>query len=147
MDIEQKTIFGPFFSMILLTFVVWVYMYARRIPFIQKNKLRPDQLTPLEFSRISPPGVSNPSDNLKNLFEVPTIFYGLALYLYVTNQVDAVYMAASWIFVVFRVFHSIVHCTSNIILPRFGLYVISALALWFMALRGAAHAFGLVPAP
>jgi hypothetical protein len=138
---DQKLIFAPFLSMILWTLVVWAYMYAKRIPFIQKSRLGPEQLTPLEFARISPPAVSNPSDNLKNLFEIPTIFYALLLYLYVTNQVDVVYVAASWIFVALRVLHSVVHCTVNIVMLRFWLYCISTLALWFMVIRGALHAF------
>jgi hypothetical protein len=86
--------------------------------------------------------VSNPSDNLKNLFEIPTIFYGLVLYLYVTNQVDIVYVAAAWVFVAFRVFHSIVHCTINIIVLRFWLYFVSTVALWLIAIRAALRVLG-----
>jgi hypothetical protein len=130
-------IFAPFFAMMFLTLVVWVYMYARRIPFIRGSGLRDDQLTPLELARVSPPEVANPSDNLKNLFETPTIFYALVLYLHVTQSVDAIYVAAAWIFVGFRALHSLVHCTFNLILLRFTLYALSTLALWFMAVRAA----------
>jgi hypothetical protein len=133
-------IFAPFFTMILLTLVVWVYMYARRIPFIRRSGLRDDQLTPLELARISPPAVANPSDNLKNLFETPTVFYALALYLHVTQSVDGVYLAAAWVFVGFRVLHTVVHCTFNLILLRFSLYAISTVALWFVAVRAALQA-------
>ena len=132
-------IFAPFFAMMCLTLIVWVYMYARRIPFIRRSGLRDDQLTPMELARVSPPGVSNPSDNLKNLFEMPTIFYALALYLHVTQSVDGVYVAAAWVFVGFRALHSLVHCTFNLILLRFTLYAISTLAVWFMAIRAALH--------
>ena len=38
---DQATIFGPFFAMMFLTFVVWVYMYIRRISFITVSKLSP----------------------------------------------------------------------------------------------------------
>ena len=31
----QSSIFGPFLAMVVLTFVVWVYMYVRRITFIR----------------------------------------------------------------------------------------------------------------
>ena len=31
---DQTRIFAPVFAMIFLTIVVWVYMYAQRIPFI-----------------------------------------------------------------------------------------------------------------
>ena len=134
-------IFAPFFSMILLTMVVWVYMYAKRIPFIRGSGLRNDQLTPLELARVSPPAVANPSDNLKNLFETPTIFYALALYLHVTQSVDSVYLVAAWVFVGFRALHSAVHCTFNLILLRFALYAVSTVALWFIAVRAALQFF------
>lgn len=131
----QAAIFPPFFTVILLTLIVWFYMYARRIPFIQKGKFNPDQLTPLELARISPPEVANPSDNLKNLFEIPTLFYALVLYLYVTNQVDLTFVAAAWVFAIFRVLHSAVHCTINIVMLRFSLYLVSSAALWLIAIR------------
>ncbi len=134
---EQTAIFAPFFAMLLLTLAVWIYMYARRIPFIRSTKLSPEQLTPLELARLSPPAVSTPSDNLKNLFELPVVFYALVLYLYVTHEVDALYVATAWVFVAFRVLHSAVHCTVNIVLLRFALYCVAALALWLMVLRAA----------
>lgn len=134
----QNAIFGPFFATVFLTLVVWVYMYVRRIAFIRGNKLSPKDLAvPGELARVSPPAVSNPSDNLKNLFEIPVIFYTLVLYLFVTKQVDAVYLDAAWVFVAFRVLHSAVHCTFNLVMLRFYLYLIAALAVWFMAIRAA----------
>ena len=134
---QQPEIFRPVFAMIFLTMAVWLYMYARRIPFILGNRLRPEQLTPLELARISPPAVRNPSDNLKNLFEIPTLFYFLALYLYTRQQVDRTYLVAAWIFVGFRVVHSIVHCSINIIPLRFWLYAASTAVLWLMVIRAA----------
>ena len=129
---EQKLIFLPMFSVLLLTFVVWVYMYVKRIPFIQKGNFTPEQLTPLEFAKLSPPEISNPSDNLKNLFEIPVLFYVLCIYLYTVGEVDQTYLVAAWIFAGFRLMHSAVHCTVNIVLLRFWLYVASTMAFWFM---------------
>ena len=139
-DYEPKggplaAIFGPFLAMVLLTLVVWVYMYARRIPFLQSLDVEPNDLTPGILAERSPPAVANPSDNLKNLFEVPVLFYALALYLYVTEQVDGAYVTAGWVFFAFRVAHSAVHCTVNIVLLRFWIYFASTLVLWFMAGR------------
>ena len=138
---NESPIFLPFFAMIVLTFLVWVYMYARRIPFIVSNKLTPEQLTPIAFLKLAPPSVSNPSDNLRNLFELPVLFYAVVLYLYVTGTVDDSHVFAAWVFVVFRVLHSVVHCTINIVLLRFWLYVISATALWIMMFRAVAALF------
>ena len=138
---NQELIFQPFFVLMLLTIVIWFYMYAKRIPFIEslikKGDMPPEQLTPYELLKSSPPDVANPSDNLKNLFELPVLFYALCIYLFVTNNVDQLALIAAWVFVGFRVVHSLVHCTVNIAMLRFVLYCISALALWFMILSEA----------
>jgi hypothetical protein len=133
---QQDAIFSPFFASIFLTFLVWVYMYVRRISFINSSKIRSqDFAVPNTLAQISPANVSNPSDNFKNLFEIPVLFYALVLYLFVTKQVDAVYVSAAWVFVLFRVLHSAVYCTFNFIMLRFYLYLLATLAVWFIALR------------
>ena len=140
----QAAIFGPLFATVLLTFVVWVYMYIRRISFITSDKISSKDLAvPGALAQLSPPAVSNPSDNLKNLFEIPVIFYALALYLFATKQVDTVYVAAAWVFVAFRVLHSAVHCTFNLVMLRFYLYLFAALAVWLIAIRAALAYFGV----
>lgn len=136
---DQADIFAPFVGTMLLTLAVWLYMYARRISFVLSRKLSPQQMTRLELERMSPPQVANPSDNLKNLFELPVVFYAVVLYLYVTAQVDTSYLTAAWIFLAFRTLHSAVHCSFNFVPLRFWLYIISALALWYMVLRIAWH--------
>lgn len=138
LEMSQDAIFSPFFATMFLTLLVWVYMYIRRISFITSKNIRSQDLAvPGALAHISPPNVSNPSDNLKNLFEMPVLFYALVLYLFITNQVDAVYVNASWVFVVFRALHSAVHCTFNLVMLRFYLYLFATLALWFIAIRAA----------
>jgi hypothetical protein len=137
---DHPVILQPFLATMILTLVVWIYMYGRRLPFIFSSGLDPKQMTPLELARLSPPQVSTPSDNLKNLFEMPTVFYAVVLYIHVTHQADATYVGAAWGFFLFRALHSIVHCTFNFIPLRFVLYVISTGALWFMVLRAAVAA-------
>lgn len=139
----QTAIFGPVFAMLCLTFLVWVHLYVRRIHFITNDGLTPEQLAvPGALADLSPPAVSNPSDNFKNLFEIPVLFYVLALYLFVTSQVDATYLIAAWVFVAFRALHSAVHCTINIVMLRFYLYLISTLAVWFIGARAALDHLG-----
>ena len=135
---RQAAIFSPLFATMFLTLVVWVYMYIRRISFIIGRKISPQEISvPGTLAQISPPNVSNPSDNLKNLFEIPVLFYALVLYLFITKQVDAMYVNAAWVFVIFRALHSVVHCTFNLIILRFYLYLFATLAVWFIAIRAA----------
>jgi len=134
----QTAIFGPFLATMLLTLLVWVYMYIRRLSFITANRINAQDLAvPGALAQLTPAAVSNPSDNLKNLFEIPVLFYALALYLFATRQVDATYVDAAWVFALFRVLHSAVHCTFNLVVLRFSLYMISTLSLWFMLVRAA----------
>ncbi|MEM9623023.1 MAG: MAPEG family protein, partial [Pseudomonadota bacterium] len=93
------------------------------------------ELTGETLARLSPPAVTNPSDNLKNLFEMPVLFYALCLYLHGTATVDNVDVILAWGFVVFRYLHSLMHCTRNVVIIRFVLYAIASLALWGMMLR------------
>ncbi len=140
---EQTAIFGPFLATMLLTLVVWIYMYVKRIHFIQSRNVSPVELAvPGRLAELSPADVSNPSDNLKNLFELPVLFYAVVLYLHATQQVDGTYVTAGWVFFAFRVLHSAMHCTWNVVMVRFYLYAIAALALWFMIVRATLAHFG-----
>ena len=125
-------------GMMLLTAVVWTVLYARRIPAMQEARL-PTQTwtTPDKVVELLPEAISYPANNLKNLFELPVVFYALCLLLYVTERVDAIYVAAAWTFFAFRVLHSLIHCTVNVVMARFLTYLAASLALWFMVGRAA----------
>jgi len=139
---QNTEIFDPFIGMLLLTFAVWFFMYVRRITFLTKNNINAQELTtPERGAKIIPEEVSYASNNLKNLFELPVVFYALCLYLYATSQVDQVYLMAAWVFFGLRVVHSLIQCTVNIVMLRFSAYAVSSIALWFMVLRVAFKQF------
>ncbi len=133
---EGSEIFKPFTAMLVLTFVVWTHMYVTRIGYMVRNRVDAQKMTtPDKAMGLLPESINYAAFNLRNLAELPVAFYALCLMLYVTDQVDAVYVAAAWAFFVFRALHSLVHCTFNRVIVRFGFYMLSALALWFMLAR------------
>lgn len=135
---NSQQIFSPFLAMLMLTLLVWVYMYCRRLTYIFANKIDPQTLTTRDqVAGKYPPSISYPSDNLKNLFELPVLFYALCLYLFVTQRVDEIHIWSAWTFVAFRVLHSLIHCSVNIVKFRFAAYAVSAIALWVMVIRAA----------
>ena len=139
---QQEQIFVPFLTMICLTAVVWLYMYIRRLGFLLPSGIDAQKVnSPEKLREVVPEQVNYSSDNLKNLFEMPVLFYALCLYLYVTAQVDPFYLNAAYMFVIGRALHSIIHCTYNKVMHRFPIYVLSSLALWAMAFRAAFSAF------
>ena len=134
--INGDAIFLPMLSTMALTAVVWHYMYARRIPAMRRaGKSAQTYTTPDKTVEYLSDEVNYAAYNLKNLFEVPILYYGLCLYLFVSGNVDTVYVVAAWLFFVFRTLHSIVHCTTNVVMVRFVLYSGAALVLWLMLAR------------
>lgn len=133
---SQVSIIKPAVALFILTGLVLVYMYGRRLYFMFNHDVEPQSVsTPELLSERLPASVNNSSNNLKNLFELPVVFYALCAYLFITHHVDAVYVYAAWIFVCMRVLHSLVHCTTNIVKMRFTFYMLSALVLLFMIAR------------
>ena len=120
-------------GMMVLTAIVWFVMYAQRIPAMKKARVPVETYTtPDKALEYLPEAANYAANNLRNLCELPVLFYALCLYLHVAGHVDPVYLVAAWLFFVFRALHSIVHCTRNIVMMRFYLYSAAALALWFM---------------
>lgn len=126
----------PMLAMMALTLLVWLYMFVVRVGFAQKNKLDIEQFkTPADVQALIPGDESASSNNFKNLFELPVIFYALCLYLTVTLQVDSLYINCAWAFVVLRAVHSLIHCSYNKVAHRFAVYILSSIALWVMVVR------------
>jgi hypothetical protein len=130
---RNEQILLPMLGMMVLTAVVWFVLYARRLPAMRKaGKRAQTYTTPEKAVGLLPDEVNFPAYNFKNLFELPVIFYALCLYFYVTATADSVDVFAAWLFLLFRVVHSAIHCTVNIVMARFLTYCAAALALWFM---------------
>jgi hypothetical protein len=113
--------------MFMLTLAVWIYMFYVRITAIRASGVEPR--TRADLDKL-PPQAVNSSNNLQNLFELPVIFYACVLALYVTHQVDFVYIICACGFFFFRIVHSAIHCTYNRVMHRFAAYAISSLFLW-----------------
>jgi hypothetical protein len=133
---DQESIFIPFFGMMILTIVVWVYMYYLRLTFMWRHKVDPQSLaTTSQVLGVVPENINTPSENLINLFELPVLFYAACIYLYITQKVDGVYLVFAYGFLVLRIGHSVIHCTYNKVTHRFFLYILSSIALWALIIR------------
>ena len=140
---NQESIFFPFLGMMLLTMLVWVYMYYRRLSYIVGKGVDPQSLaTTRELEHVIPAAINTPSENLVNLFELPVLFYAVCLYIYLVRQVDTTYLVLAYGFLIARICHSVVHCTYNKVMHRFGAYVVSSILLWLFLIRAFVAALG-----
>ena len=126
----------PMASMMLLTLVVWIVMFIKRIGYMQAHNVDVEQMkSPSDTQALIPGDASAPANNLRNMTELPVIFYAVSLYLTVFGQVDSLHVTCAWVFVGFRVLHSLIHCSYNRVMHRFLAYLVSSLALWVMVVR------------
>lgn len=68
---DQAT-FLPMLLTMVLTAVVWFYMYAKRIPAMIRARKGPQTYqSPDSIEKHLPPAINFPANNLKNLLELP----------------------------------------------------------------------------
>lgn len=127
-------IFYPVGALVLLTYLVLLLVgFARQLA-VRKNQVE------LHYFKTYMTG--SPTDfmvqtknNFSNLFETPLHFYLICILLYITKTVDPTFLLLAWIYVGLRVFHSLIHVTSNYLPMRFLAFLLSIGTLLFMWLR------------
>jgi len=130
--VGQKLIFIPLLAQVLLTALVWCWLYKTRIAEMRRSRIKPQKLAAAADGVELLKSVSGPADNFKNLFEVPVLFYAAVITLYVTQMVDTTFLTLAAVFVLFRYIHSFIHTTYNNVMHRFYAYLVSSLAVWIM---------------
>ena len=130
------------------TMIMWVWMYATRIPAINKlpksGEPGADQgWTGAMLEGLIPREVQWKAHNYNHLHEAPTVFYAVALVLALVGQGDGVNLMIAWAYVALRVVHSIFQSTVNKVAPRFVLFTLSSVALMALVLHAAMAVFSL----
>jgi len=131
------TLVPPVLTLIGWTFVMWVWLYATRIPALRAARVDLVAVSRTGAKLDLPPEVSRVADNYNHLHEQPTLFYALALAAHVANAVDAISVALAWGYVGLRVVHSLVQATRNVIIVRFWVFAAASLVLLLLLLRTA----------
>ena len=72
------------------------------------------------------------SDNFRNLFELPVLFYALCAVLATAQHVSAFFIVGVWAYVALRYVHSFIHITYNRVMHRFAVYVLSTVVLFVL---------------
>jgi hypothetical protein len=131
----MTSILTPVLALIVLTLVVWIWMYATRIPAMQRAGIQPQNARFPGSLDVLPDNVRQIANNYNHLMEQPTIFYGMVFYLFLTNQGDQLNIWLAWAYVALRVIHTLVQCTINAVSLRFTIFTLSTLCLMAMAVR------------
>lgn len=138
------TILQPLVVLALWTMVIWLWMYATRIPAMQAAKVNPDRLArnpETKLDSLLPAKVQWKAHNYNHLHEAPTVFYAVVLALALLGQGTGGALWLAWIYVGLRVVHSLVQVTVNKVMIRFTIFTFSSLVLLALIILAAMAAF------
>jgi hypothetical protein len=134
-----KPMLLPLLALVLLTFVVWFYLYITRIGEMKRRNVHPQALNARNSVPELLPDSAATANNFMNLFEIPVLFYLAVILSLVLLVQDQVLVILSWVYVLLRYVHSLIHCTYNKVMHRFQVYFVSCIVLLLIWLRLAAY--------
>jgi len=127
---------SPVLALVAWTLVMWIWMYATRIPAMNAAGLDPQEAAyPGTWAHRLRPGVRSVADNYNHLHEQPTIFYALMFFAALTGGGDATALKLAWGYVVLRVLHSLVQATFNKVIVRFSIFAVGSIVLMVFTFR------------
>jgi hypothetical protein len=138
----MQNILAPVLALVCWTLVMWVWMYATRIPAMNAAGLDPKHVKEKRELDVLPRKVRQVADNYNHLHEQPVLFYALAFYSHLVGVADPLNITLAWVYVGFRVAHSLYQALVNFIPVRFALFALGSFALMGIAVRNVIAALG-----
>jgi hypothetical protein len=119
----------PAAALVALTGVVWVRLYIDRIGEMKERRIDPQSLATAAAAAQTLRQVQA-SDNLRNLFEMPVLFYVLCALIAAKGMSSPILVLGAWGYVGLRCIHSFIHITYNRVMHRFVVYAASTVLLF-----------------
>ena len=129
---------SPILALIVWTFVMWIWMYATRIPAMRAAGIDPTRIKRKDDLDGLPVRVKQIADNYNHLHEQPTTFYALLVYTHLVGVADGLNLQLAWAYVGIRVVHSLVQSTRNFVPLRFTVFVLGSIMLMIITGRNVA---------
>lgn len=129
-------------AMVLLVAIVAAKMLADRSHEMRARRFRPQDASNSREAAARYEAVQA-ADNYRNLFEMPVLFYAWAALAIATGHASEAMALGAWAYVALRALHSLIHCTYNKVMHRFGVFALSGVVLvglWVALLLSLARA-------
>jgi hypothetical protein len=117
----------PVIVLVAWSLVMFVWLAIARAPYVRGRI--PDGSRGADIERDHPGKPNWPAHNYQHLMEQPTIFYAIVLTLVLMRFDAPVNVWLAWGYVGFRIVHSIIQATVNIVRVRFLLFLGATICL------------------
>ncbi len=132
---NAEWIFWPVLAQLLLTFWVFVLLVRSKARALQQGTVDPQRRALHDDAW--PDDVLQVSNNIKNQFQTPVLFYVLCFMLWALNAVGVLVLVLAWAYVATRLLHMHIHTGSNNVPARLRVFKVGVLVLLLMLLLGA----------
>ncbi len=124
------TVFAPVFVQVALTFALLFWAGSVRVAAVRTGdvKMRDVALRQPNW----PARAMQISNAYENQLELPLLFYLLVTIAFFTAHMTATLVVLSWLFVLSRLLHALIHVTTNEVRRRFFVFAAGAMILLLM---------------
>ena len=139
---EYSPLLAPLVALVAWTLLIMAWMAVTRLPAMKRAGIDVFKLVGgrgQNLEGVIPDQVQWKSHNYSHLLEQPTIFYAIVLTLAMMGMDQPINVYLAWGYVVFRILHSMIQCTSNIVRFRFPLFGLASFCLLGLTVHAGAR--------
>jgi len=133
---NQNIIFYPLLIQIILVMVLYILLGIEKSKAVKAGSV--DRKKTALHNDAWPDHVLRVSNNIRNQFETPILFFVLSMVFFSLKSVDVTVLILCCAFVVSRIVHSYIHVTSNYVPKRRGVFMVGCvilIVLIFLAMK------------
>ena len=119
----------PLLAMVALTYLVMPLMLMVRVNAVRYKEISARYFITFQSSEEVPQKVQQFSRHFTNLFEVPVLFYAVAILALALNIHGPTIGLLGWAYVCLRATHTMVHLTYNALFHRMAPFILSNVVL------------------
>lgn len=127
---NSNLIFWPVLAQIALIFFVFMRLGVEKSRAMKSGGVDMNK-TALD-NDAWPDNVLKVSNNLRNQFQLPVLFFTLCLVFFSLNAITTVVLSLAWAFVISRIIHAWIHMGSNYVPARFRVFLFGTVILILM---------------
>jgi hypothetical protein len=128
----HSPLLGPIVALVAWTIIMQIWLYATRLPAMRRAGISFEGRVGTRggaLEGVIPDEVNWKAHNYNHLLEQPTIFYAIVVALILMGFDAPINVCLAWGYVAFRILHSLVQATVNIVIYRFWLFIGGSLCL------------------
>lgn len=127
---NSNQIFWPVLIQILITIAAFMLLGIRKGRAVKSGNV--DMKKTALDNDAWPDYVLMVSNNIRNQFQVPVLFFVLCFVFYNLNAVSDTVLYLAWAFVVSRIIHAYIHMSTNYVPARFTVFTIGIVIMVLM---------------